>query len=265
MASIISFTNHKGGVAKTTSALNVAECLSRLGHRVLCIDMDPQGNLTQGLGVTHEPEYNTYSLLRGDCTLTDAIIHLEKFSEGELFLVPATLDLAMAETEFIGRIRREFVLSDLLSRQVESFHYIIIDCPPSLGLLTINALLASHHYIVPMRADFFSLQGLQKLIAAVDTFARSGKVRLSMLGVFFCVYSSRKVLQRDAFSLVQKRLEEKVFEATIRESIALSEAQSYGMPIYYYDKMREQTSAGTVDYMRLSEQILERIREEILA
>lgn len=245
MSKVISISNHKGGVGKTTSAINIGAGLHRLGKRVLLIDLDPQANLSQSLGIT-EPEYTIYGAIRGEHPLrpTEIVKGLD--------IVPATLDLSGAEVELSGEAGREYILRELLEPVQGSYDYILIDSPPSLGLLTINALTASGEVLIPLQAQYLALQGLAKLLEVVEKIRKRLNKELKVGGVFITQYDSRKVLNRDVVATIEGHLKGEVFKSRIRENIALAEAPSQGLDIFRYAPK----SYGAEDYLSLCKEIL---------
>lgn len=247
MSKIISISNHKGGVGKTTSAINIGAGLNKLKKKVLLIDLDPQANLSQSLGVI-EPERNIYGVIRGDYDIEP--IEILK----GLDLIPSTLDLSGAEVEMSGEAGREYILKELIEPIRASYDFIIIDSPPSLGLLTINAFTASDSILIPLQAQYLALQGLTKLIEVVDKIKRRLNKELKIGGVFITQYDSRKVLNRDVAETIQAHFKDEVFKTRVRDNIALAEAPAQGLDIFRYNPK----SYGAEDYLSLSKEILKR-------
>ena len=245
MSKIISISNHKGGVGKTTSAINIGAGLNILKKKVLLIDLDPQANLSQSLGVV-EPDTNIYGAIRGDYKLQP--IEILK----GLDLIPSTLDLSGAEIEMSGEAGREYILKDLIEPLRASYDFIIIDSPPSLGLLTINAFTASDSILIPLQAQYLALQGLTKLIEVVDKIKRRLNKELEIGGVFITQYDKRKVLNRDVAETIKAHFKDEVFKTMIRDNIALAEAPANGLDIFRYSPK----SYGAEDYLSLSKEIL---------
>ena len=246
---VISLSNHKGGVGKTTSTLNLGAGLAKQKKRVLLVDLDPQANLSQSLGVT-EPESDIYRALRGDQELEPLEI-----LKG-LDLVPSTLDLSGAEVELSGEAGREYILRELLEPIRGSYDYILIDSPPSLGLLTINAFTASDLVFIPLQAQYLALQGLSKLVEVIDKIKKRLNKELSIGGVFITQYDSRKVLNRDVVATIEKHFSKEVFKTKIRDNIALAEAPTAGLDIFRYNPK----SYGAEDYLALSKEIIKRTK-----
>ena len=249
MGKIISLLNHKGGVGKTTSSINIGAGLVEKGHRVLLIDLDPQANLTLSLGVPRQ-KYTIYEALRGESELVPYQVR-DGFD-----VVGSSLDLSGAEMELINEAGREFILRELFAPVLEEYDFIIIDCPPSLGLLTLNALTSSHHVIIPLQTEFLALQGLTKIKQVIDKVRFRLNKRLDILGVFATMYDSRKVLNRDVVGTIHKYFGKKVFDTKIRDNVALAEAPSQRKDIFAYNR----SSNGAEDYLALCEEIIQRAK-----
>ena len=247
MSKVISISNHKGGVGKTTSAINIGAGLNKLKKKVLLIDLDPQANLSQSLGII-EPEFTIYGGLRGDYELQPIEL------PNGLNLIPSTLDLSGAEVEMSGEAGREYILKELIDPIKNSYDYIIIDSPPSLGLLTINSFTASDEILIPLQAQYLALQGLTKLMEVVDKIKQRLNKGLSIGGVFITQYDSRKVLNRDVAETIQTHFKDKVFKTKIRDNIALAEAPSQGLDIFRYNPK----SYGAEDYLKLSKELIKK-------
>lgn len=247
MSKVISISNHKGGVGKTTSTINIGSGLAALGNRVLLIDLDPQANLSQSLGITH-PGSTIYGALRGEYALEP----IEVFKDVDV--VPSSLDLSGAEVELSAEAGREYILKELLEPLRASYDYILIDSPPSLGLLTINAFTASDEVLIPLQAEFLALQGLAKLLEVIEKIKKRLNKALEVGGVFITQYDSRKVLNRDVASTIEAHFKEKLFKTRIRANVALAEAPSVGRDIYTYAPK----SKGAEDYFSLSKEVNKR-------
>ena len=244
MGKVISISNHKGGVGKTTSAINIGAGLTKLKKRVLLIDLDPQANLSQSLGVT-DPERTIYGAIRGEYKLQPVQI-----IKG-LDIIPSTLDLSGAEVELSSEAGREYILKELVDPLRRSYDYILIDSPPSLGLLTINSFTASDEVLIPLQAQFLALQGMSKLIEVIEKIQKRLNKKLKIGGVFITQYDGRKVLNRDIAESIHKHFKNKIFLTVIRDNIALAEAPAQGLDIFRYDPK----SNGAEDYLRLSKEI----------
>ena len=247
MSKVISISNHKGGVGKTTSAINIGAGLNLLKKKVLLIDLDPQANLTQSLGLINEP-INIYGALRGEYKLQP--IEILK----GLDVIPSTLDLSGAEVELSSEPGREYILKELIEPLRAYYDFIIIDSPPSLGLLTINSFTASDEILIPLQAQYLALQGLAKLVEVVDKIKQRLNKGLKVGGVFITQYDSRKVLNRDVVDTIQAHFKDEVFKTKVRDNIALAEAPSQGLDIFRYSSK----SKGAEDYLALSKEVLKR-------
>ena len=247
MAKVISIINHKGGVGKTTSAVNISAGLHKLNRRVLVIDLDPQASLSQSLGIEDpDKEFNIYRALKGEYPITPITI-LKGFD-----IVPSTLDLSVMEIELVGAIAGEKRLQKLLAPLLGSYDYIVIDCPPSLGRLTVNALACSSLVYVPLQAQFLALQGLTKLLDIVDIVKESLNPSLEIGGVFTTIYDNRKILNRDIAETLEENFSGKVFKTRIRETVSLAEAPTQGVDIFRYAPK----STGAEDYLALCREII---------
>ncbi len=248
MGKIISLLNHKGGVGKTTSTINIGAGLVELGKKVLLIDLDPQANLSLSLGIPRQTN-TIYEALRGES-------ELEPFNIREnLDVVMSTLDLSGAEMELINEAGREYILKELFEPIKDDYDFIIIDCPPSLGLLTLNALGASDYVYIPLQTQFLALQGLAKIKQVIDKVKFRLNKNLEIGGVIATMYDARKILNRDVVDTIKKYFGEKVFETLIRDNVSLAEAPSQRTDIFNYNR----NSIGAQDYMNLCKEILVRI------
>ncbi|AZQ60958.1 ParA family protein [Flammeovirga pectinis] len=248
-AQVISISNHKGGVGKTTSVVNLGAGLHQLGKRVLMIDMDPQANLSQSLGI-FEPEKSVYTMLRGFCKIEEAMQELEL----DLQLIPSELDLSGAELELSMEAGREFILKDHINKVKDNFDFILIDCPPSLGLLTINAFTASNQVFFPLQAQFLATQGLKKLLEVIEKVKQRLNQDLEIGGVFITQFDKRKILNRNVKDAIEKHFGDTLFKTVIRENVALAEAPSKQTNIFKYNPK----SNGALDYWGLAQEVLER-------
>lgn len=251
MAKIIAISNHKGGCGKTTSTINVGAALAQMGQRTLLVDLDPQANLTISLGVDPEgQQHNTYTALCMNDTPQP--IQIAKGLE----LIPSTTDLVGAELELVNKAGREQVLGWMLATLLMQNHYkyVILDCPPSLGLLTLNAMTAADAVYIPLQAQYLAMQGLAKLQQVIAQIGQQLNKRLQLGGVFITQYDSRKVLHRNVKELAEQTLGAAVCKTTIRDNIALAEAPTAGQTIYQYAPK----SNGAADYMALAKEIHKR-------
>lgn len=245
MSKILTIANHKGGVGKTTSTLNIGAGLQSLGMSVLLIDLDPQANLSQSLKIS-TPGANIYGALRGDYPLQAIEVY------PGLDIIPSTLDLSGAEIELSGEAGREYILRELIEPLRGAYDYILIDSPPSLGLLTINALTASDEVLIPLQAQYLALQGLTKLMEVIDKIKKRLNKGLRMGGIIITQYDSRKILNRDVVASIESHFKDEVFTTRIRDNIALAEAPAQGMDIYRY----QPKSYGAQDYLSLCKELL---------
>ena len=245
MSKVISISNHKGGVGKTTSTINIGAGLSKLGKRVLLIDLDAQANLSQSLGVLDQ-EFNIYGAIRGQ--YKPQPIEVVK----NLDLIPSTLDLSGAEVEMSGEAGREYILREVIEPLRRSYDYILIDNPPSLGLLTINSFTASDEIFIPLQAQYLAVQGLTKLLEVIDKIKKRLNKELKVGGVFITQFDSRKVLNRDVVATVEAHFKDRVFKTRIRENISLAEAPAQGLDIFRYNSK----SYGAEDYLSLCKEII---------
>jgi chromosome partitioning protein len=247
MGKVLSISNHKGGVGKTTSAINIGAGLNKLGKRVLLIDLDPQANLSQSLGLTNQDK-TIYGALKGEYKLEPVVV-----LKG-LDVIPSTLDLSGAEIELSSEPGREYILKELIEDIRNDYDYIIIDSPPSLGLLTINSFTAADEILIPLQAQFLAMQGLAKLVEVVEKIKSRLNKELKMGGVFITQYDGRKVLNRDVVETINAHFKSEVFKTKIRDNIALAEAPAQGLDIFRYNAK----SNGAEDYMDLAKEIIKR-------
>lgn len=250
---IMSVVNQKGGVGKTTTAINLSAALVALGYRVLLVDLDPQGNASTGLGVgADRREVTTYELLLDDVELKEAI--QETYSK-DFLIIPATTDLSSADIELIANEKRIFLLRDALRQpSIDSFDldYVIIDCPPSLSLLTVNALVASDSVLVPLQSEFFALEGLSQLMLTVREVRTTANPSLRIEGVVLTMFDARNNLSRQVEQDARENLGELIFQTLIPRNVRLSEAPSYAMPVSMYDP----NSAGARAYKALAQELV---------
>jgi len=248
MGKIIGVANQKGGVGKTTTAVNLAAALGVLEKKVLLIDADPQANATSGLGI-EEVNYSTYNLLEHSADVKDCI---QKTSSPNLYLVPSHIDLVAAEIELVDRDKREYMLKKALEEVKSEYDYIIIDCAPSLGLITVNALTAADSVIIPIQCEYFALEGLGKLLNTVKNVQKIHNNDLDIEGLLLTMYDSRLRLSNQVVEEVNTHFPEMVFETVISRNVRLSEAPSFGESILMYDA----ESKGAIQYIQLAEEVL---------
>ena len=251
-ATIVALANQKGGVGKSTTAINLAAALAFQGQRVLVVDLDPQGNATSGLGIDRgSVTHSVYDVLLKDIPIEDAI---EPTSVKNLFLVPATIDLAGAEIELVPAMSREGRLKTALAPIASDFRVIFIDCPPSLGLLTVNALTAADEVLIPIQCEYYALEGLSQLLGNVDLVRRQLNPSLRVEGVVLTMYDGRTNLARDVAAQVRQHFAEDTYRTIIPRSVRISEAPSYGEPIEAFDPM----TRGAIAYRELGREFRRR-------
>ncbi|MBR2299973.1 MAG: ParA family protein [Alphaproteobacteria bacterium] len=249
---IISVTNRKGGVGKTTTAINIATAMAAIGKKVALFDLDPQGNATTSLGINKKDiEYSSYDVLINDADIQSA---LQKTLVPEFFIVPATADLAAAEIELINKEKREWILKNALKNLEGKFDYILIDCPPSLNLLTVNALVASDSVIVPLQCEFLALEGLTDLIKNIERVRKSFNQNLKIQGIVLTMFDRRNNLSFMVENDVRAYFGDLVYQTVIPRSVRISEAPSHGKPIMIYDFK----SVGAQSYISLAKEVLTR-------
>ena len=248
MGKIIGVANQKGGVGKTTTAVNLAAALGVLEKKVLLIDADPQANATSGLGI-EEVNFSTYNLLEHSADVKDCI---QKTSSPNLDLVPSHIDLVAAEIELVDRDKREYMLKKALEEVKSEYDYIIIDCAPSLGLITVNALTAADSVIIPIQCEYFALEGLGKLLNTVKNVQKIHNYDLDIEGLLLTMYDSRIRISNQVVEEVNTHFPEMVFETVISRNVRLSEAPSFGESILMYDA----ESKGAIQYIQLAEEVL---------
>ncbi len=253
MGKIISFSNQKGGVGKTTSAVNIAAALSKKKKKVLLFDLDSQGNATSGVGISRrELESTAFDLLVGDAAAEDVIIKTE-FSG--LDIIPSGLDLAGAELALSDVENRNMLLKNALAEVKDNYDYIIIDCPPSLGTLTVNALTASDGIVIPMTCEYYSLEGLSQLMVTVKQVKKLYNNALDITGILITMYDKRLNLAKQVLAEVEKFYGDKLFKTTVCRNIRITEAPSYGKPVIFFDKY----SKGALAYEKVAAELVKRI------
>ena len=255
MVKIISVANRKGGVGKTTTAINIATAMAAIGRKVLIIDMDPQGNATTSLGINkNKCLFSTYDLIINNCKVEDAITktNIKKFD-----LLPSSPSLAAAEIELIDVEKREYVLKNALNSLSSKYDYILIDCPPSLNLITINALVSSDSVIVPLQSEFLALEGLTDLMKNINIIKKNFNSKLDIQGIVLTMFDKRNNLSRMVETDVRKYFGQKVYKTVIPRSVRISEAPSHGHPVLIYDFK----SNGAKAYLNLAKEVLKREKE----
>lgn len=250
MGRTIAIANQKGGVGKSTTAINLSACLAEMGKKVLAIDIDPQGNTTSGLGIEKDDVENTvYELLLGDSSIQECIIPLEF---DNLSLIPSNVNLAGAEIELIDVEGKEYVLRNAVDEVREEYDFIIIDCPPSLNMLTINAMTTADSVLVPIQCEYYALEGLSQLIHTIELVQERLNPKLEIEGVVFTMYDARTNLSLQVVENVKDNLNQNIYKTIIPRNIRLAEAPSYGMPINLYDPK----STGAESYKLLAEEVI---------
>lgn len=256
MGRIIAVANQKGGVGKTTTAINLSSCLAEKGKKVLAVDMDPQGNMTSGLGVDKNSVENTiYDLIIGESGIEEV---LKKDIMKNLDIIPANIDLSAAEIELIDVEDKEYIVRNVIKDIKDNYDYIIIDCPPSLSMLTINAMTTATSVLVPIQCEYYALEGLSQLIHTVDLVRDRLNPELEIEGVVFTMYDARTNLSLQVVENVKDNLHQNIYKTIIPRNIRLAEAPSYGIPINEYDPK----SAGSESYMRLAEEVINRENDQ---
>ena len=254
MGKVISVANQKGGVGKTTTTVNLGTILAKKGKKVLLIDADPQGNATSGLGVENDVEISTYDILVNDSTIQDAI---QDTIIKNLKVCPSNMNLAGAEVELVSMMSREQRLKEKLEEEKNNFDYILIDCPPSLGLITLNAFTASDSVLIPVQCEYFALEGLGQLLNTINLVKKHLNKNIQIEGALLTMYDIRTNLSNQVVKEVKKYFEDKVYKTVIPRNVRLSEAPSYGMPITEYDPR----SKGAKSYQKFAKEFL-KINEE---
>ena len=252
MGRIIAITNQKGGVGKTTTAINLAACLAEKGKKVLALDMDPQGNMSSGLGVQKDKlDYSMYDALIGDRNIGECMI-IDQFEN--LNIVPSSINLAGAEIELMAMEDNQKILRKMIHNKTfrKKFDFIIIDCPPSLSLLTVNALTAADTVIVPIQCEFYALEGLSQLIYTINLIKKQLNKTLEIEGVVFTMYDTRTNLSQDVVTNIRENLDQIIYDTIVPRNVRLAEAPSYGLPINLYDSR----STGAKAYRDLADEVI---------
>lgn len=256
MGRIIAVANQKGGVGKTTTTINLSACLAEQGQKVLVIDVDPQGNTTSGLGIDKNNTENTvYELILGEASIDDCIY---KSVMDDLDVIPSNVNLAGAEIDLIDIDDREYILKKIVNSLKEKYDFILLDCPPSLSMLTVNAMTAANTVLVPIQCEYYALEGLSQLISTINLVKQKLNPELEIEGVVFTMYDARTNLSLQVVENVKANLKQTVYKTIIPRNIRLAEAPSHGLPINLYDSK----SAGAESYRLLAEEVIHRGEDE---
>lgn len=251
MGRAIAIANQKGGVGKTTTAINLSACLAEAGKKVLVIDTDPQGNTTSGLGLDKDEIENTvYDLLLEQCSVKDSMVQVPDIPT--MKLIASTVDLAGAEIELLGKNEREYILKNNIDYIKDDFDYIIIDCPPSLSMLTVNAMTTADTVLVPIQCEYYALEGISQLVHTIELVKERLNPKLEIEGVLFTMYDARTKLSSDVVETVKNNLDANVYQTIIPRNVRLAEAPSHGLPINLYDSK----SAGAESYRNLAQEVI---------
>lgn len=254
MAKIIAVANQKGGVGKTTTAVNLSSCIAETGKKVLVVDADPQGNTTSGFGIDKDsPGVNIYDIFVNGAKAEDAVLPVKFFS---MSIIPSNMSLAGAEIELVSEKEREWILSHALEEIRNNYDFIIIDCPPSLSLITLNCLTASDSVIIPIQCEYYALEGVAQLTNTINLVKRSFKPQLEIEGIVMTMFNGRTNLALQVVEEVKKHFKGKVYRSLIPRNVRLSEAPGFGEPINVFDK----SATGTFAYRELAKEFLERNR-----
>lgn len=249
MSRIISVMNQKGGIGKTTTCVNLGAALTRFSQKVLLIDFDPQANLTASMDVREEGQLTVYDWMKEECSFKEVCIHKEGMD-----IIPSSMMLSGFDMEMAEHQGREVMLSRVMNQLLGEYDYVLIDCPPTLGLLSLNALTASDGIIVPLKAEYLSLEGVSALLETIEAVKENTNQRLSLIGFVITMYNGKHKIQKDIRALMKEHFKNKVFDTAIRNNIALAEAPSFGEDIFTYSEK----STGATDYRKLAKEVLER-------
>lgn len=256
MGRVIAIANQKGGVGKTTTTINLSSCLAELGQKVLVVDTDPQGNTTSGLGIDKDAaEPTIYQLMIGERQIRECIVHT---AFEQLDVIPSNVNLAGAEIDLIGIEDREYILKKTLEEVKNEYDFVILDCPPSLSMLTVNAMTAADTVLVPIQCEYYALEGLSQLMHTISLVQKRLNPQLEMEGVVFTMYDARTNLSLQVVENVKENLKHTVYKTIIPRNVRLAEAPSHGLPINYYDSK----SAGAESYRLLAEEVIHRGEED---
>ena len=253
MVRIIAIANQKGGVGKTTTSINLSACLAEAGKKTLVIDLDPQGNCTSGFGIDKSEMENTvYELMLDECSIKESMTKVENIDN--LSLIPSNVNLAGAEIELLGINEKEYILKNAVDYIRDDYDFIIIDCPPSLNMLTVNAMTTADSILVPIQCEYYALEGISQLIHTIDLVQERLNANLKIEGVVFTMYDARTNLSSDVVDTVKENLNATVYQTIIPRNVRLAEAPSHGLPINLYDSK----SAGAESYRNLAKEIIGR-------
>lgn len=256
MGRVIAIANQKGGVGKTTTSINLSSCLAEAGKNILVIDLDPQGNTTSGFGIDkNEIENTVYELMLDECSIKESMMTVEGIDH--LTVIPSNVNLAGAEIELLGINEKEYILKNAVDYIKEDYDFIIIDCPPSLNMLTVNAMTTADTVLVPIQCEYYALEGISQLIHTIDLVQERLNPNLKLEGVVFTMYDARTNLSLQVVENVKDNLEQNIYKTIIPRNIRLAEAPSYGLPINLYDPK----STGAESYMMLAEEVINKGEE----
>ena len=253
MGKIIAIANQKGGVGKTTTSINLSACLGELGKKVLVIDLDPQGNCTSGFGIEKEQIQNTvYELILNKCSVKNSMMEVEGIEN--VTIIPSNVNLAGAEIELLEFNEKEYILKNSIDYVKEDFDYIIIDCPPSLSMLTVNAMTTADSMLIPIQCEYYALEGIGQLITTINLVQQRLNSKLKIEGVVFTMYDGRTNLSKDVVDNVKNNLNANIYNTIIPRNVSLAEAPSNGLPITVYDNK----STGAESYRNLAKEVVEK-------